>query len=235
MPDIWKDIALTLGGAVFLERCPAIAKAMLTAAAATLPKPYNERWQHDWLNDLEHVEGSMSKLCFAAWTCLNLPSLRTSYGLPAISMEMTASLLARVNLLAGAVAIGADFAMNGLSAKASPHFIQLFTPILWLTYVSGFALFLQWYWTRPTRRPLASLAAILAMLIGIVFFSPNVVILQITRHGMSVEYAVVPIVLSLIAMELGVSKRTGEREAQLRELLQGRQRLLEAKRKAAEL
>lgn len=196
MPDLIKDIALTFGGALLIERSPAIAKALVISAAKCLPKPFNEIYQQAWLADLEQVDGNLSKLGSALYICAQVPSVRAGHNLPVISFKGMMILASIVNFALAIVLMGADIFLN---SKGNPvnnsQFIAFYAPIVTIAYISG--IFGIAYTLLTTPMFMKKIALFISGIIFITLFSPAVLLTSMHQTGKTADGNMIPIIVGM--------------------------------------
>lgn len=198
MSDLMKDLILTFGGALLIERSPIIARALVKIAAKALPDPFNDIYQQAWVADLEAVEGNLSKLLAALSICANVPAIRNSHNLPAISATFIYKSLATLNLAVGAVSLLASILMNPWQATTlTPQFIQVFTPLAWIGFLSGLIVFVGSLYAINSNRK--RLGIILSAAVYILLFTPPMLIGSMVEYGPSAEYLALPLLVCMWA------------------------------------
>lgn len=104
MREILTGLGIGLVVAWILERLPQLALVLVRLAARLMPTPeLREQMRDDWTADVMTADGPLSMLMTSLSTLIHVPSIRQSYGYPAVKFEVAGDLLFRVALL-GAVA-----------------------------------------------------------------------------------------------------------------------------------
>lgn len=62
MSELGKDIAVGLATTLIVEQAPKFAKIIVSKSVQLLPEDHRERYERDWMTDLEYIEGNLSKL-----------------------------------------------------------------------------------------------------------------------------------------------------------------------------